>query len=86
MRRNEDLESMHLRSLEDALHVLDRVVLGETFAKQRPWNTFFAEDFVLRIDEYDRCVGLMKVHGFRILEFSRRADPGLLITRSERAA
>jgi hypothetical protein len=40
--RDEDLESMGLRGPEDALHVLDGVVLGKAFFKQRPWSAFFA--------------------------------------------
>ena len=42
VRRDEDLEPMRLRGLEDALHVLDGVVLGEAFFEQRPRSAFFA--------------------------------------------
>jgi hypothetical protein len=42
VRRDEDLEPMRLRGPEDALHVLDGVVLGEAFFEQRPRSAFFA--------------------------------------------
>jgi hypothetical protein len=36
MRRDENLESMRLRGLEDALHVLNSIVFLKTFADQGP--------------------------------------------------
>ena len=66
VRRDEDLEPMRLRGLEDTLHVLDGVVLGEAFFEQRPRSAFFAQDFVLRIGEYDCRIGLVNFHRFSI--------------------
>ena len=66
VRRDEDLEPMRLRGLEDTLHVLDGVVLGEAFFEQRPRSAFFAQDFVLRICEYDCRIGLVNFHRFSI--------------------
>ena len=53
MRRDENLESMRLRGLEDTLHVLNSIVFLKTFADQGPRDSFFTQDLVLRIDEYN---------------------------------
>src|SRR4029453_1933188 len=54
VRRNEDLESVLLSSLEDPLHILDRLVLSDTLADRSPRKPFIAQDLILRIDE-DHC-------------------------------
>src|ERR1700758_441809 len=70
VRRDEDLESMRFRGLKDSLHVLNRIVFLKTFAHQRPRETFFAQDVVLWIDEYNCSVFSMDVHSYLLLEFS----------------
>src|SRR5215831_20115365 len=69
MRRDENLESMRLRSLEDALHVLNRIVFLKTFADQGPRESFLAQDLVLRIDEYNCSVFPLNFHSSAILSF-----------------
>src|SRR5208282_5522441 len=70
VRRDENLESMGLRGLEDALHILDGVVFLKAFADQGPREPFFAQDFVLRIDEDNRGVVPMNVHSYLLFKFS----------------
>src|SRR5439155_1877350 len=50
--RDEDLESVLLRGLEDALHVLDGLVLPDAVADRPPREAFVTQDFILRVDEY----------------------------------
>jgi hypothetical protein len=62
MRRDEDLETVVLRGLEDELHVLDGFVLPDAFAHRPPRQAFITQDFILRIDE-DHCgVILIYIH------------------------
>jgi hypothetical protein len=82
VRRDEDLESMRFRGLEDALHVLNSIVFLKTFADQGPRESFFAQDLVLRIDEYNCGVFPMDVHiisglSFQVAETGLKAGPGL---------
>src|SRR5271166_2086441 len=70
VRRDENLESMRFRGLEDSLHVLNRIVFLKTFANKRPRETFLAQDVVLRIDEYDCSVFPMNIHSYLLFEFS----------------
>src|SRR5215831_17563875 len=85
MRRDENLESMRLRGLEDALHVLDSIVFLKTFADQGPRESFFTQDLVLRIDEYNCRVLPLNFHGylrssFQVAETGLKAGPVSLIT------
>ena len=70
MRRDEDLEPMRLRGPENALHVLDGIVLGEAFFEQRPRSAFFAKRLVLGIYEYYRRIAFVNVHRFFDLSVS----------------
>ena len=56
VRRDEDLESMRFRGLEDALHVLNGIIFLKAFMDQGPRKSFFAQDLVLGIDEKNRSV------------------------------
>ena len=62
VRRDEDLVSIRLRGLEDALHILDRVVFLKTFVEQRPTETVFTQHVVLRVDKHYCRVVLVEVH------------------------
>src|SRR5581483_7663199 len=64
MRRDEDFVAIFLRGFEDTLHVLDRLILLDTRADERPRDAFFAQDFILRIDEYHCGIGLVDLHNF----------------------
>src|SRR5580704_12218611 len=61
---------MRFRGLEDSLHVLNRIVFLKTFAHQRPRETSFAQDVVLRIDEYNCSVFPVNIHSYLLFEFS----------------
>src|SRR5262250_3200861 len=56
VRRDEDLESMVLRGLEDPLHVLDGPVLLDARADRRPCRALLAQHVVLWVDEDNRGV------------------------------
>jgi hypothetical protein len=62
VRRDEHLEAQRLRSLEDALHVLDGIVFPETFVNQRPREAFFTQYLILGIDKDYRGVIFVDVH------------------------
>src|SRR5262249_10877004 len=54
----------------------------KTFADQGPRESFFTQDLVLRIDEYNCSVFPMDFHGYLLFEFSGGRDqfeswPGL---------
>src|SRR5271165_6052187 len=72
---------MRFRGLEDALHVLDGIVFFKTFANKRPRETFFAQDVILRIDEYNCSVFLMNIHSYLLFEFS--GDRNRFVNRSD---
>jgi hypothetical protein len=62
VRRDEDLVAILLRRPEDALHVLDRLVLPDALADRRPRGARLAQDVILRVDE-DHCgVGPVELH------------------------
>jgi hypothetical protein len=65
---------MRLRGLEDALHVLNSIVFLKTFADQGLRESFFTQDLVLRIDEYNCSVFPMDFHGYLLFEFSGGRD------------
>src|SRR5262249_26832790 len=64
VRRNKHLEAMHLRGLEDTLHVLNSIVFSQTVAEQRPSQASFIQHLILRVDHYYCGVVLGDVHGF----------------------
>src|SRR5262245_3056774 len=53
MRRDEHLVAVLLRRPEDALHVLDRLVLRDTRTDGGPGGPLLAQYVILRIDEHD---------------------------------
>ena len=61
--RDEDLESVLLRGLEDALHVLDGLVLFDAVADRSPRDALLTQDIILRVDEYQCGVILVNIYG-----------------------
>src|SRR5277367_4817784 len=59
VRRDENLEAVGLRGLEDALHIRDGTYLPED---RWPRESFLAEHFILRVDKDDRGVTFADVH------------------------
>ena len=78
MRRDEDLESMRLRRLEDALHVLNGIVFLKTFADQGPREACFTQYLILRVDEYYCGVVLIYIHFLFLLLLLALTGFGLL--------
>jgi hypothetical protein len=68
------LESMRFRGLEDAFHVLNSIVFLKAFADQGPRESFFAQDVILRIDEYNCSVFPVNFHSDFWFEFSGGRD------------
>src|SRR5262249_12096175 len=67
---DEDPETGVLRGPEEALQVLDGVVLLDALADQSPGDARFAQDVVLRIDYDQGGVALVELH----LEAPRRCS------------
>src|SRR5262249_61540551 len=70
MWRDEDLVAMLLCRSEDALHVLDRLVLRDARADGCPGGPLFAQHVILRIDEHDGGATPVELHSD--LTISRR--------------
>jgi hypothetical protein len=68
---DENLKFILLRGFEDALNVLDGLVIFDIVTHQVPGNPCFAQDIVLRIDN-DYCgVILVDIHvSLRLLMFT----------------
>src|SRR5215468_6749637 len=62
MRRDEHLVAVLLRRPEDALHVLDRLVLRDARPDRRPSGALVAQYVILRIDENDRGATPVELH------------------------
>jgi len=62
VRRDENLESVRFRGLEDALDVLNGIVFLKTFADQWPREACFTQYLILRVDEYYCGVVLIYIH------------------------
>jgi len=60
--RDEDLEPMGFRCLEDPVYVLDGFVFRDALANDPPGQALLAEHLILWIDEDDRSVVLAYVH------------------------
>src|SRR6185369_6461002 len=56
MGRDEDLEAIPLRRLENPLHVLDGLVLSHALTDQWPRDALLAQHVVLGVNEDDRGV------------------------------
>ena len=61
MRRDEDLESVLFRRLEDPLHVLDGLIFGNATTNEWPRKAPFAQGLILWIDENHRRVVFVNV-------------------------
>src|SRR5262249_20058458 len=64
MWRNENFVSVLFRRLEDALHILDGLVLRDASADERPGEPFVTQHLILRVDKYHGGVILIYVHGY----------------------
>src|SRR5262245_26372169 len=64
MWRNKDFVSVLLRGFEDALHILDGLVLRDTLADELPREPLFTQHFILRVDKYHGGVTLIHVHSY----------------------
>ena len=58
--------ALRLRRLEDPLHILDRAVLGDARPHAGPIDALFAQHIVLRVDEDDGGVAVLKGHALRL--------------------
>src|SRR5262245_39577937 len=64
MWRNEDFVSVLFRRLEDALHILDGLVLRDALTDEPPGEPLLTQHLILRVDKYYRGVTLINVHGY----------------------
>src|SRR5262249_45854138 len=71
VRRDENFKALHLRYLEDALHVQNGVVFFKAFADQGPRQPCFTQHLVLRVNEHHCRVATIDLH---------RASLGLTLT------
>src|SRR4030095_3984259 len=62
VRRDENLETMRLGRLEEALHVLNCPVFEKTFVDEGPREASFPQDLILWVDNDDGGVALVDVH------------------------
>ena len=60
--RDEDLESVLFRGLEDALHVFDGLGLSDAVADRPPREAFITQDFILWVDEDHGGVVFVYIH------------------------
>src|SRR5262245_4323126 len=74
MWRNENFVSVLFRRLEDALHILDGLVLRNALADEPPREPFVTQHLILRVDKYHGGVILIYVHGYLLFLGGRERD------------